>query len=162
MKDGLQHICRECCAVIAFNRRDYTREYRIKNIDRIKAVKELRRPLIRDYHREYCRKWREKHREKLRKYFQKYVSEREKNDLGFALANKLRNRIRAALKSKANGNKSKTEELVGCSIAELRSHFEAHFSEGMCWENISEWQVDHKKPVILFDLTNESQSKYDV
>ena len=47
--------------------------------------------------------------------------------------------------------------MVGCSASELLIHIEAQFTNGMSWDNRSEWHVDHIKPVCSFDLTDPEQ-----
>lgn len=51
----------------------------------------------------------------------------------------------------------RTEQLLGCSYEELVAHLTSLFQEGMTWENYGEWQVDHKRPLSSFDLTDPAQ-----
>ena len=54
--------------------------------------------------------------------------------------------------------RSKTEEYVGCSWAELRQYLESQFIRHMSWENHgSVWHVDHITPCTYFDLTKEEE-----
>jgi hypothetical protein len=79
----------------------------------------------------------------------------------------LRNRINIVLKS--NVKTTSTEELIGCSIDELRTRFERLFQSGMTWDNhgtgkngkgMKEWHIDHIKPCSSFDLSKiEEQHK---
>ncbi len=55
--------------------------------------------------------------------------------------------------------KSRTAELIGCSIQQLRAHLEAKFTNGMTWANQGAWHIDHIKPCALFDLTNEREQR---
>lgn len=49
----------------------------------------------------------------------------------------------------------------GCSVWELRAHFESQFSPLMCWENYGKlWEVDHVVPVSRFDLPRELFSAF--
>jgi len=43
----------------------------------------------------------------------------------------------------------KTEEILGCSWEELKTHLENQFQEGMCWDNhgYTGWHVDHIIPL---------------
>ena len=48
--------------------------------------------------------------------------------------------------------------LTGCaSWNELKIYLESKFSNGMTWENMGEWHIDHIKPCYSFDLTDEKQ-----
>ena len=52
-----------------------------------------------------------------------------------------------------------TLELLGCSIAEARIHIESQFLDGMSWENVGDWHIDHRRPCASFDLALESNQK---
>jgi hypothetical protein len=67
----------------------------------------------------------------------------------------MRNRVREALKRK--GKNKHTMEYVGCTIEELRNYLEAQFKDGMNWENIGAWHIDHIKPCAKFDLDSEEE-----
>lgn len=50
--------------------------------------------------------------------------------------------------------------LLGCSLPSLRMWLAAQFQPGMSWENYGlKWEVDHKKPCAVFDLTDPAQQK---
>lgn len=50
-----------------------------------------------------------------------------------------------------------TRELLGCTSEELCAWIEKQFLPGMSWGNMSEWELDHKRPLATFDLTDEAQ-----
>ena len=50
-------------------------------------------------------------------------------------------------------------ELLGCSIETFHQHIENQFSEGMNWNNRHLWDLDHIKPISLFDLSDPQQQK---
>ena len=53
-----------------------------------------------------------------------------------------------------------TMQLVGCSMAKLRRHMAAQFSDGMTWANMGEWHIDHIVPCSAFDLSKpENQQR---
>lgn len=75
---------------------------------------------------------------------------------------RLRARIHKALtRVKCLRPAIKSEALVGCSIIELRNHFESKFRDGMNWGNYGKggWVIDHKNPICNFDLSKKSQQK---
>ena len=47
--------------------------------------------------------------------------------------------------------------LLGCTLDELSAHIEAQFEEGMSFDNLGQWELDHVKPLHTFDLTDEAQ-----
>jgi hypothetical protein len=44
-----------------------------------------------------------------------------------------------------------TQESLGYSADELKSHIETLFTEGMSWDNHGEWEIDHIFPLSKFD-----------
>lgn len=95
------------------------------------------------------------HRAKVRAY----VSARRKTDSAFVILANLRCRVRAALKSQSAKKSYTTEQLLGCSIPELRHHVANQFHLGMCWENHGEWELDHVRPCRSFDLRDPEQQR---
>lgn len=83
----------------------------------------------------------------------KYENHRRKTDPVFRLKKSLRDRIRDAIKG--NYKKSKSYELLGCSISEYYHYLQNRFLPGMCWENygFKGWHIDHIKPLSSFDLS---------
>ena len=56
------------------------------------------------------------------------------------------------------GQQSPTlEDRLGYSIAELRSHLESLFTDGMSWGRFDEIHIDHKIPLSSFSLDIESE-----
>jgi hypothetical protein len=103
-------------------------------------------------------KW---HRKRLRarsnETTKRYHRERRKRDPIFKLIAYVRGRIRGALKRKSARKSDKTEQLLGCSVGELKMHLEALFKDGMAWDNYGQWHVDHIKPCCSFDLTKPEE-----
>ena len=112
-------------------------------------------------------KYSAKHRTRLRKEYHRYVTENKehclekwrdyhhktKDNPQKIVAARCRNRIRRFMKHKH----CKSEELCGCSWAELVTHIENQFSDNMSWENYGDWHIDHIKPCAAFDLTDKNQ-----
>jgi hypothetical protein len=42
------------------------------------------------------------------------------------------------------------ERMLGYTIPEFRANLERQFTEGMSWDNRSEWHIDHIKPIKAF------------
>lgn len=85
--------------------------------------------------------------------------ERRKTDLSYKIVHLLRNRVREVVKKGCKS--SKTLDLLGCSLEELKQHFENRFQSGMSWENLGRngWHIDHIVPCAYFDLTDPIQQK---
>jgi hypothetical protein len=86
-------------------------------------------------------------------------SARRRQSLDFRILNALRVRLCDAINGR---NKSaKTQDLLGCSIEDLKKHLEASFEPGMTWENWQHdgWHIDHIRPCASFDLTDPKQQR---
>jgi len=98
-----------------------------------------------------------KNRSEMNKKAVKYHKLRRKTDLNFRLRNLISTRIRRALER--GSVRSKTVELLGCEISELRVYLQSLFQPGMSWENYGEWHIDHIRPCASFDLSDPGQQK---
>lgn len=74
--------------------------------------------------------------------------ERAKADPLYALTMSVRARMRGILSTRGYTKKSKTQEIIGCSWADLKAHLESQFTEGMSWANRNEWHIDHRIPLV--------------
>lgn len=77
----------------------------------------------------------------------------------YAIAGRLRCRLRNALVVAGAAKAARTFELVGCSQEDLVLWLERQFLPGMGWHNRSLWHVDHIVPLSAFDLTCEEQQR---
>ena len=88
-----------------------------------------------------------------REYNQK--KQRLKTDSLFKLKCNIRNIVAQSLKRGFTKKLKKTEEILGCSFAELKKHFEDQFEPWMTWENYGRyngelkygWDIDHIIPL---------------
>lgn len=70
-------------------------------------------------------------------------------------ATRIRTGIRHSLRKKGAKKDGRAwQEVVGYSTAELMAHLEAQFAPGMSWDNMSEWHIDHIRPVSSFHFTS--------
>jgi hypothetical protein len=105
-------------------------------------------------------KWnRRKLRARTNETQNRYYRERRKRDPIFKLLAYVRGRIRGALTRKNLRKSTKTEQLLGCSVQELKNHLEAQFKDGMTWDNYGQWHVDHIRPCSSFDLAKPKEQK---
>lgn len=89
------------------------------------------------------------------------ISVRMKTDIQFRVATRLRNSLRGALHRWHLKKSRKTWDLLGCSIPEFMNYIEAMWLPRMSWSNWGKtktcWQIDHKRPVSSFDLSDPAQ-----
>lgn len=53
----------------------------------------------------------------------------------------------------------KAHELLGCGLKHFKKHIESQFTEGMTWDNYGSWHIDHKIPLMNFDMRKLSEQK---
>jgi hypothetical protein len=147
VKDGRKAECREC-------QRLGTKEYKLKNKEKIKEYNSKWNSENKFYYQEYRKIWevenynkvlekRKRFKEKNPSYNNDYNKQRKKEDVLFRLMSDMRNSINRYLKYKSQ----KTFDIVGCSPQFLKEHLETQFTDGMSWDNRSEWHIDHIIPL---------------
>jgi hypothetical protein len=137
--------------------KEYFIEYRRKNAEKYRAACRKWYSKNKKSNTIKCQQWRKKNKKRYSEYINRYQARRRENP-SFRLLIGCRGRIWKALKGI---NKSaQTQELLGCSIPELRTHLENQFKPGMTWENYGPvWHVDHRRPCASFNLTDREQQK---
>ncbi len=98
---------------------------------------------------ERVKQWKKAHRAQLNQR----LRARWKADPEFRLLINHRNRVSAIMRGKL---KPKSRDLLGCSMPEFRSFIELKFTQGMTWENMGAWHLDHIVPCASFDLSIKS------
>jgi hypothetical protein len=147
VKDGRKAECREC-------QRIGSKEYKIKNKEKIKEYNSKWNSENKSYYQEYRKIWevnnydkvlekRKRFKEKNPNYINNYNKQRKKEDILFNLTCSMRNQVNRIVKS----DNSRTTDIIGCSPQELKEHLEKQFVSGMTWENRNEWHIDHIIPL---------------
>jgi post-segregation antitoxin (ccd killing protein) len=104
-----------------------------------------------------AKEWKSKNKEKLAEYAKIYTNKKYHSDPIFRLKMNQRTRARLALKGKIKS--SSTEKLLGCTFEKFKLHIESKFCDGMNWENMGQWHIDHIIPLASFDLSKEDHQK---
>lgn len=172
--DKLSYWCKECCLKYY---KIYTKENKEKESKRSKKYRELHKKEIKIKHHKYyelnkdaCYKrnkaWIKENKDKHKNNNRKYKNNRYKNNIRFKIRNILATRINHALKGK---DKSlSTMMLIGCEIDYLLYYIQSKFKPGMGWSNygrgdnskgMSEWNIDHIKPCVKFDLSKPEEQR---
>jgi len=140
--------------------------YRLENPDKIKQQNKKYYHNNKELSKKRVREWIESNREERYKYMKSwkklnkehiktYKKFKYDNDFLYKLINNVRNRINQFLKSKNISKNYNTLKIVGCSLKFLKTHIESQFTEGMSWDNRSEWHIDHIIP--LSSAKNEKE-----
>jgi len=72
------------------------------------------------------------------------------------LRSRLRVRLRKFFNYKGYKKKSSTEEILGANWKTVESFMEAKFVDGMNWDNIGEWHIDHIIPLSSAETEQET------
>jgi hypothetical protein len=107
----------------------YKKNYRVENKEQIKE-------------------WRENNKDKNSEGQAKY-RERYPHIVAW------RSVLHSTLKRLNTPKQGHTIDMLGYSALELKEHIEKQFLPGMTWENHGDWHIDHKKPVTLFESTED-------
>ena len=135
MRDGLNTHCIFCRKVHYNENRDRAKHYYLDNHDRIK-----------EYYLE--------NREQINARMNEYFKNRIKTDVNFRLIRNTRRRIHHALNGKSKS--SSTINILGIDIDLYRRWLEFQFTPEMNWLN---FEIDHVKPICMFDVSDEEQLK---
>lgn len=161
-KDGHYSICKECQKkVVSLYRKSekgfkYLKEYyqnsEYKKRHRSYEMNRRRNPKVKEYHKNYNR------RIEVKDYSNKWHIEKYRKDITYRLNNLMSKRVNLSLK----GNKENRhwEDLVGYSLEDLKRHLESKFKDGMNWENIGKWHIDHIIPVSLWKFNSYNDGEF--
>lgn len=72
--------------------------------------------------------------------------------------NRLRTRAWTIFRGLADG-KNPSTELFGCDCRTFRAHIAGQFQAGMEWSNYGQWQMDHIRPCVRFNITDPEQAR---
>lgn len=95
----------------------------------------------------------------IRRASKKWYHGRGKFDLQHVLKERLRGRLRKAVKAVGTYSTESARKLCGCTIPELMLHLQNQFKERMHWNNYGKWHIDHIRPCASFDLTDPEQQR---
>ena len=114
----------------------------------------------RDYLNQYHKEYREKNIDKIREVKRNYERTRKANDPLYKLVANFRTAIWTVLKENNMDKYGHYFEILQYSPEELSIHLENQFTEGMTWENYGEWHVDHKLPITAFNFQEIGDNEF--
>ena len=133
-------------------------------------VKESRKKAKEWYHsdlersRAYQREYYHKNKEKKQQQQRRRKRELYQKDPLASIRCRLRTRFNSCLQRKKIPKTGEFGSMLGCEYPTLIAHLESKFTNGMTWDNRSDWHVDHITPLksaqteeevrILFHYTN--------
>lgn len=140
---------------------EYSQRWQAKNPDKVKAAESRRVRHRTDEVRARELAYRERTRDQRRAYCRQWQAGRVAADSLFRLRSNLASLINTAIRKRFGVKASRTHELIGCTVVELRQHIEAQFANGMSWDNYGRngWHIDHIRPCASFDLSDPEQQR---
>jgi len=72
---------------------------------------------------------------------------RESRDPVFKLKRKMRLYLRYSFKRKGYSKETQSQKILGSDWEIVKEHFESLFSDGMTWDNMGKWHIDHIIPL---------------
>ena len=88
-------------------------------------------------------------RKKTNKRKENSKKRREIREVEFKLKRRIRSVIRHSFKRKGYRKNSQSEIILGINYEGLKKHFESLFQEGMNWDNMGLWHIDHIIPLSI-------------
>ena len=180
VKNRLQSHCKWCNTKLAAIRyrnnpekhRDLKRNWRQSNPEKDKNYQKAYYRANVERHFANTKLWKSENPEKVRSYSEKYEKanrdkrrvddrERQKKKRATPKGN-LNNRMTSSIRFALNGNKNgrSWESLVGYTYSDLKKHLEKQFVDGMSWENMGDWHIDHKIPISVFNFTSPEHEDF--
>jgi hypothetical protein len=140
---------------------EYSRRWQVKNPNKVKAIEARRIRQRTDAIRTRELAYRQRTRESRRSYCRQWQANRKAVDPQFRLRSNLASLINTSIRKQFGNKASRTQDLISCTIAELRQHLEVQFTDGMSWDNYGRngWHIDHIRPCASFDLTDPEQQR---
>lgn len=97
------------------------------------------------------KKWREENVDKVRAIKNRYKTKKYNTDVLYNLKESTSNLIRNSFKSKGS-KKTKTTDILGCTINEFKIYLESKFEPWMDWENKGNWNGTPTKERESWDI----------
>ena len=139
-----------------YSRKEYRRQYYLKNKKRTLAVNKLWSKNNLEKRRAIWRTYYYKNSKRLNKKKVEYRNKVYATNIYFRLSVSIRTRINKAIKN--NIKCKKTIDLLGIDIKGLWKHLKSKFKPGMTKHNHGKvWHIDHIIPCASFDLTDPKQ-----
>lgn len=158
-KDGHMNFCKKCRSDKNFsNKTENNNRSKLYYSNNKESISNRRKKWSLDNKEVISEKWREyrqKNRKRLNQQGSIYRKNKRKLDPLYKLRENIRSLILISIKKQGFSKESKTFEILGCSLDEFKIHLENQFTEGMNWQNMGKWHMDHIKPISLARTENE-------
>jgi hypothetical protein len=139
-------------------RKETSAKYRKNNKDKINdycaSYREKNRERLREYNRKWMKEryhiykiWVENNKDRVNEIKRKHEINKNANNEIYKLTRIIRNSIRSSIRSRNFKKRTKTSEILGCSMQEFMVYIESTFQDGMSFDNYGDWHLDHIIPI---------------
>lgn len=87
-------------------------------------------------------------------------AERHQSTPKYILTNRTRASVHHHLRKQGLLKTHKTFDILGYTPTQLMHHLESWFTEGMSWDNMGEWHIDHIRPVSSFTFDSMDDPEF--
>ena len=132
------------------NEREKSRPARVLNDEqrnRKASLAKKSRQTFPERHAQNSRKSYLNHKKERNDWSLQYRNKRMIVDDNYALKIRVQSLVNQALRVRFISKKSRTMQIIGCSLDEFKLHIERQFCNGMTWDNRFEWHIDHIVPL---------------
>lgn len=173
-KYGVNNKCKKCVSKYhkqhyqehKAEKKEYSKKHKKRIIEYQKQWRQEHKEEIIEYQKQWCKEHKEYIKEKAKIYQKekkqylnkqriKYKKNRKEKDKLFKLKFNISSLVRGSIKRNGYQKKSKTTDILGCSIEEFKQYLEQQFKSWMNWDNYGKyngeygygWDIDHIIPV---------------
>lgn len=142
-KSGFTYQCKDCIKAVQFLSRDKTKIYK-KEWSKVYHLNNQEK------NRKKSSLWAKNNKERLNARQRAYQTHKRKTDPIWRCAKNIRNLVGGTFSRACEGRfkkKSRTAEILGCTLDEFRLHIESQFTPGMSWEIRGQIHIDHIIPI---------------
>lgn len=129
-----------------------TKKWIEKNKDFLNEKMRLWYQNNKEHRKEYLKEYRTKNIDKIRETKRNYERHKKATDPLYKLISNFRTAIYTVLKENNLQKYRHYFEVLGYSPEQLIEHLEKQFNDEMTWDNYGEWHVDHIKPISSFNI----------
>jgi predicted transcriptional regulator len=108
----------------------------------------------------YIKEYREKNIDKIRKTKRDYQQHLRDTDPTYKLISYFRTAIYQVLKESNVEKNKHYFDVLQYTPKQLIEHLELQFTDGMTWDNYGEWHVDHIKPISSFNIIEMGDNEF--
>lgn len=109
---------------------------------------------------EYIKEYREKNVDKIKKTKRDYERNRKASDPIYKLISNFRTAIYQVLKESNVEKNKHYFDILQYTPESLIKHLESQFDNNMNWDNYGEWHVDHKLPITSFNIEEMGDEEF--